>query len=91
MADTTKLLNGLKEYRKSLDKHARTMQSEHSKLNARWSSLQRVYEGRAASDFKAHWRKTDQVFKDYMAASQRVRKLLDERITALEIADRAGL
>ncbi len=90
MADATRLLSGLRAYRDSLDRHARSLQREYQQLNGRWRALQRVYEGRAAKEFHAHWGRTDQVFSDYLAASQRVRRLLDERISALERLDRPG-
>lgn len=88
MADTTVLLNGLKSYRDSLEKHLQELQVNFDQLEHRWKAFSRVYEGNAAKQFKSGWRRTENNFEDYLENSRRILGVLNERIVHLEEADR---
>jgi len=49
-----------------------------------------VYDGDAAQEFHSGWAKTEVRFREYMYRLQKINKLLEERIAALEEANRTG-
>lgn len=89
-ADSALLLRGLEEYRSSLDVHLQTVTHEYEQLDTRWQAFSSVYEGDAAQQFRSHWLCTRQRFEDYITATQKISKLLDERIEALRRVNREG-
>lgn len=91
MADTTLLLNKLREYRAALEHHRQSLQSEYDHLDQQWYRFRSVYEGDAARDFQSHWLRTRGCFSDYIAATFSVIQLLEDRIAALEQLDRQTL
>lgn len=88
--DTSLLLRGLEEYRAALNIHVQAVSQEYSQLDMRWNAFDRVYDGDAAREFRAHWLRTKQRFEEYIEAARKIGLLLDERIEALRIANRAG-
>lgn len=90
--DAARLLQGLQHYRASLDLHRQRLSTEYAQLDNRWIAFSSVYEGDAAREFRAHWLRTKVGFEGYIAATDRISRLLDERITALIDAEHtAGL
>ena len=90
MADLTVLLRRLEDYASELDRHAAEVQNEFETVRRSLTRLSGVYEGTAASDFKAHWSTTQQRLRQYVEGTQSIRSLLRERIDALREADRTG-
>lgn len=87
MADTRVLLNGLVEYRVSLDRHLRELQAEYDELDIRWNAFSVVYEGDAADQYKDGWARTESRFRDYLHYTKQIAALLDARIEALRLAN----
>jgi uncharacterized protein YukE len=88
--DAALLLRGLQEYRGSLDLHLDRLKAEFNHLDARWHAFSGEYEGEAAAQFRAHWLRTRLAFEEYISATERISKLLDERIDALIRAENAS-
>ena len=88
-ANTRLLLNGLKAYRQSLDRHLNGLQAEFASLQSRWHAFSAVFAGDAADEFKPGWARTTASFTEYMSRTQAIAKMLDERIEYLEEANRA--
>jgi len=88
MADTRLLLAGLEEYHQLLDRHILELQTEYDSLLNVWSAFSSVYEGDAADQFKTGWTRTDFNFKDYIEATRKISKMLEDRISALRDANR---
>jgi hypothetical protein len=86
--DTRRLLAGLQEYRKSLEKHIAQLTSEYNQLENRWRAFNAVSEGDYATQFRSGWLQTDARFKGYINQSQKIKALLNERIVALEELNR---
>jgi len=89
MADSTILLAGLEEYHRRLEQHVSKLEQEYQELNKRWQAFNGVYEGNAAEQFRTGWRRTSDGFRIYVEQSQRIMRVLEERITALRNANRA--
>lgn len=89
-ADLALLLRGLEDYRSSLEIHLRTATQEYEQLDTRWQAFSSVYEGDAARQFRSHWLLTRQRFEDYITATEKISRLLDERIEALRRVNREG-
>lgn len=89
MADTRRLLTGLREYHATLTRHHAALRHEYLVLERRYHALQHVYEGDAAEQFKSGWARTHATFQEYMDRGQVIQALLSERIDALEAANRA--
>jgi len=86
--DTRRLLAGLQEYRNSLEKHIAQLTSEYYQLEKRWRAFNAVSEGDYATQFRLGWTQTDARFKAYINQSQKIKALLNERITDLENVNR---
>ncbi|SMB82005.1 hypothetical protein [Deinococcus hopiensis] len=87
MADTRRLLNGLRDYHATLTRHHQVLSAEYLSLERRYHALRHVYEGDAAEQFKAGWGRTDANFREYIGRGQVIMRLLEERIEALEAAN----
>ena len=88
MADSRVLLNGLEEYHRVLGKHIASLSSEYQQLNNNWQQFSSVYEGDAANQFREGWIRTSQRFQEYIAQTQRISAMLDERIEQLREANK---
>jgi len=82
------LLQGLLEYRDSLERHLSQLASEYQQLERRWQAFNAVSGGDYADQFRTGWRQTDARFKTYINQSQKIKALLNERISALEALNR---
>lgn len=90
--DTRRLLRGLEDYRKSLERHVNKTNAEFQQLENRWRALNAVYTGDAADEFRRYWLGTTSRFKEYLTRSKKIAALLDERIESLrEYNRRNGL
>lgn len=87
----TQLLTGLKEYRLSLERHSQLVSAEYQQVEQRWQGFSSVYEGTAANVFRSNWIRTQVGFEEYISAVQRISRLLDQRISALIVADSGNL
>ena len=90
MANTRYLLNVLRAYKASIEKHQYRLRNEFEGLTTRWRVFRAVYDGDAAQEFHSGWAKTEVRFREYMYRLQKINKLLEERIAALEEANRTG-
>lgn len=88
MADTRRLLAGLREYHQTLSRHLGVLSTEYLQLERRYQALSPVYEGDAADQFKLGWSRTHSTFREYIDRGEVIRRLLSERIEALENANR---
>jgi len=88
MTNVTVLLSGLKQYHDSLDRHLADLKSKHQELENSWHRFSEVYEGDAAEQFRANWLRTEGNFNEYIEQTQKISKMLDERIKDLEILDK---
>lgn len=82
------LLAGLTEYRNSLERHLGQLTSEYQQLEGRWRAFNSVSEGDYADQFRAGWMQTEARFRAYINQSQKIKALLNERISALEVLNR---
>ncbi len=89
VVNTTILLTGLEEYHKRLTLHVQQLEQEYQQLEQRWLAFSAVYEGNAAEQFRAGWRRTVDGFRTYLEQTQHISKVLEERITALREVNRA--
>jgi uncharacterized protein YukE len=89
MADSTILLAGLVEYHRRLEQHVIRLEQEYQELDKRWQAFSKVYEGDAAEQFRAGWRRTGDGFRVYVEQSRRIMKVLEERIESLREVNRA--
>ena len=81
--DTRLLLKGLEDYRKSLDRHLKELNTEFRVTEQRSRALYSVYTGDAADEFKKYWSVTVSRFQEYLTRTQRISAMLDERIEYL--------
>ena len=88
MADTRALLQGLRDYRDSVIKHTQHLQDGYDNLTREWQRFDVVYEGDAAQEFKGLWMRTSGNFQEYLERTQRIVRVLDERIALLQAAER---
>jgi uncharacterized protein YukE len=86
--DARVLLQGLEEYYRALARHSIYLKLEYNHLDARWQQFSSIYEGDAADQFRAGWSRTHQNFSEYMEQTERISKVLEERIEALREADK---
>lgn len=82
-ANTKVLLAGLEEYYQSLQRHLSQLQQDFQQLDRRWRAFSAVYEGDAADQFRAGWQRSTAMFQDYVNQTQRIAKILEERIASL--------
>ena len=87
MTDATALLAGLEQYRRSLDRHLADLKSKHQEVENSWHRFSEVYEGDAADQFRANWLRTEANFHEYIEQTQKISKMLDERIEYLRRLD----
>lgn len=88
--NTTVLLTGLREYDASLKRHTAQLRTEYESLEGRWRAFSTVYEGAAADQFRAHWERTASAFREYIDRTQKIEKILEERIGFLNQANQQG-
>jgi len=90
--DTRKLLQGLEDYRSTLDRHLQELNTEFNVMQQRWHALNSVYTGDAADEFRRYWSVTTSRFEEYLQRTHRIAAMLDERIESLrEFNRREGL
>lgn len=82
------LLAGLEAYHNSLKQHMKQVHEDFQQLELRWRSFSAVYEGDAADHFRAGWRRTTNMFQDYIKQTERISLILEERIKALREANK---
>jgi uncharacterized protein YukE len=87
VADSRALLSGLEEYRKTLGTHLSNVNTEFQQLTSVWHGFAGVYEGDAAAQFKEGWDRITSRFQTYIDQTQRISRLLDERIDFLRDAN----
>lgn len=88
MADSRLLLNGLVEYRSSLERHLSSLRTEFDALQSRWNAFSAVYEGDAADEFKPGWAQTTARFNEYITRTTAIARMLDNRIEHLREANK---
>lgn len=88
--DARRLLAALKRYKDALDRHQEKVRGQFESMDRSFQRLQAVYGGTAANEFKSQWRAAKSQFKAYEQESAKIRKLLAERVDALEKFDQAG-
>ena len=88
MADSRLLLNGLIDYRATLERHVRQVRDEFAELEIRWRAFSAVYEGDAAEQFKEGWARTTARFGEYVERTAAIARVLDDRIDDLRAANR---
>jgi uncharacterized protein YukE len=87
MTNATALLTGLEQYNDSLKRHLADLDSKYSEVENSWHRFSEVYEGDAADQFRANWLRTVANFQEYIKQTQKISKMLDERIETLRIAN----
>lgn len=91
MANTTLLLNGLKNYNNSLQKHIKEVYDEFQDLSNVWWQFREVYEGQAADEFSNEWNRVDDMFKNYLRSTDNISRYLGSKINELEELDKPDL
>ena len=86
--DARVLLQGLEEYNRALEHHAVMLKLQFHYLDSHWQQFSSNYEGDAADQFRAGWIRTTRNFTEYIDQTDRIQKLLEERIEALRQADK---
>jgi len=86
--DARILLQGLEEYSRALERHTVMLKIQFHDVDSHWRQFSSVYEGDAADQFRAGWTRTNQNFTEYIEQTDRIQKLLEERIASLREADR---
>lgn len=89
MSDTKILLQGLNNYHKSLNEHIDQLRKNFQTLESRWRDFNSVSEGHYAEQFKTGWLKTEAQFKQYIKRTEKIAKILDERINDLKLLNQA--
>lgn len=87
MADTRALLAGLEQYHESLNRHLADLKSEYQEVEGCWHRFSEVYEGDAADQFRANWMRTVANFQEYIVQTEKISRMLEERIKELRIAN----
>ena len=72
------LKNALLSYQAALNKHLLVLKEELEVLETAWRSLNDVYEGAAAEEFKEAWRKTIVDFEDSVGKMETILYFLEE-------------
>ena len=88
MADSRVLLTGLEEYRRVLGKHLSELKDEYQQLDGIWRQFSGVYDGDAANQFREGWIRTSHRFQEYIEQTQKISKMLDERIEHLRMVNK---
>lgn len=88
--DSTLLLDGLRDYADSLEKHRSELQTSYEELKSHTYNCSRVYEGGDAEEFWSRWHRTEQFFIDYLLDVNRLIPMLNQRIEALRQFDRGA-
>jgi uncharacterized protein YukE len=83
MANPQILLAGLRDYQKELERHREVLQLAYNEVSNIGQPFIEVYEGEAAEQFKAGWARTQQKFETYLEETQKINRLLLERMEAL--------
>ncbi|NES70409.1 MAG: hypothetical protein F6K24_36945 [Okeania sp. SIO2D1] len=72
------LKNALLSYQTALNQHLLVLKEEFEMLETAWRSLNDVYEGSAAEEFKEAWRKTMVDFEDSIGKIETILSFLQE-------------
>jgi uncharacterized protein YukE len=86
--DARVLLRELDEYSRGLERHSIMLKLEFNNVDSHWRQFSEIYAGEAADQFRAGWSRTTQNFTEYMEQTDRIHRLLEERIAALREADK---
>ena len=86
--DPRVLLQGLQEYSRALERHTVMLKIQFNDLDSHWRQFSSVYEGDAADQFRAGWSRTSQNFTEYIEQTDRIQRILKERIAFLREADK---
>ena len=89
MADTSVLLDGLREYRTGLIARLDRLGEELQELEGARMALDGVFQGDAAESFRQTWQRTAERFRTYVEQGMLLAHGLDARISALEAGDAA--
>jgi uncharacterized protein YukE len=82
--DTRLLLSNLYSYRDALVRHIDALSNDFSEMERQWAGFTAVYQGEAADQFRSHWERTTQRFREYVDRTGRIQRVLQERIEYLE-------
>ncbi len=88
MTDSKQLLQGLREYHRSLERHLGELRSEYQQLENYWQAFNSVAEGNYADQFRSGWLHTQGQFQEYINQSEKIKLLLGERIESLSQLNR---
>jgi len=88
MADMRTLLVGLTDYRDSLLRHVKSLESDFDDVRRVWIGLDDCFAGNAADEFRPIWQTADDRFKEYVERTTEILGVLNQRIESLEEADR---
>jgi len=83
IANSKALLEGLIEYHEQLNLHIAQLQQEYGELETRWGSLDHIFTGDAADQFRGRWQDTVKNFHEYLDRAQQTSKVLEKRIIYL--------
>ena len=72
------LKNALLSYQTALNQHLLVLKEEFEMLETAWRSLNDVYEGSAAEEFKEAWRKTMVDFEDSIGKIETILYFIQE-------------
>ena len=86
--DSRLLLAGLEEYSRVLERHTVMLKIEFRNVDSHWDQFSSVYEGDAADQFRAGWIRTAQNFEEYIEQTDRIQRVLEERVAALREANK---
>jgi uncharacterized protein YukE len=87
-AEFDQLIAGLEDYLEGLRKHRKVLQSVRESTGRKYRALNAVWGGKAARSLHAQWSRTGAWFEDYLTRTNRLAKLLEERIEALRKANK---
>lgn len=90
MTDMRLLLARLRDYEKALGSHNARVEASWEHLKGSLRRLSHYYDGTGATDFKAHFARTEAGLNQYLEGTQAIKLLLEDRIEHLAAADRAG-
>ena len=72
-------------------RHSTRLAESFDQLTQALARLSQVYEGAGASDFKAHFARTQAGLEEYLEGTRSIQRILQDRIDRLAEADRADL
>ncbi len=81
--DVDQLRRGLEDYRSTLERQRKDLQSKYQELQRNFNALFNVYGGNAAEEFRQRWARTANWFEEYLNKSAALDQFLTERIEQL--------